>query len=355
MQIDYLIVGQGIVGSTLALELMGRGQRVLVLDRGDAGSSSRVAAGLVTPLTGKGMNPAWRQEAFLPLAKGFYRKLEKESGQAMYHSTPVVRVFQSGKEREKWLAKGGECQQWAELIESGDACIPSTMDLGHGGLKMPEGAWLDTRLFLEVVKNKLLASGSWREEEFNEEELSFTDEGIAWRDVKAKKVILCQGAYGLRSLGSLGEGKYFGSVAHRSAKGEILTVRVNNLTNDYRYHGVGWLAPRADQIWKLGATYEWDELNSNPTDRGKQKLLERLAEWWRGDVEQLEILSHEAGVRPIIRNSRPVMGLHAEHPAVGFFNGLGSKGVLMAPAAAASFAAFLAGEAEFDVSYEIPD
>ena len=90
MEVGYLIIGQGLAGSALALELINRGERVLVVDRQDPGSSSRVAAGLITPLTGKGMNPAWRQREYLDIAKGYYRKLESESGRKLYHSTPTV-------------------------------------------------------------------------------------------------------------------------------------------------------------------------------------------------------------------------------------------------------------------------
>ena len=62
----------------------------------------------------------------------------------------------------------------------------------------------------------------------------------------------------------------------------------------------------------------------------------------------MEVIDHEAGIRPIIRNSRPVVGFHPEIPQVGFFNGLGSKGSLMAPAVAEHFAAYLCGESELD-------
>ncbi len=78
MKVDFLIIGQGIAGSTLALELLKREKSVLVVDRQDTGSSTRVAAGLVTPLTGKGMNTAWRQEEYLPKAVAYYHALEKE-------------------------------------------------------------------------------------------------------------------------------------------------------------------------------------------------------------------------------------------------------------------------------------
>ena len=56
MDVDFLIIGQGLAGSALAIELLGRGKRVLVVDRMDQRSSSRVAAGLITPLK---INDGW--------------------------------------------------------------------------------------------------------------------------------------------------------------------------------------------------------------------------------------------------------------------------------------------------------
>jgi len=62
----------------------------------------------------------------------------------------------------------------------------------------------------------------------------------------------------------------------------------------------------------------------------------------------MEVIGHEAGIRPIVRNSMPVVGFHPEMKEVGFFNGLGSKGSLMAPAVAEHFASYLNGECELD-------
>lgn len=343
MQADFLIIGQGLAGSALAMELLCRGKSILVVDRQDAGSSSRVAAGLVTPLTGRGMNPAWRQREYLDIAAAYYRRLEKESGRRLYHHTPVVRVFQAGKERAKWEEKKQQHGAWAFETEEPGSPLKTG---GHGAIEMPDGAWLDTLAYLHVVRDRLDDAGSWREADFSEGEVTVLPGGIGWRDVAAGKIILCQGAYGLS--GVEGYNGWFSGIPHRSAKGEILSLWVDGLDDGKRYHANGWLAPREGGLWKAGASYGWERLDSTPTQEGKDEVLAKIGTWVDREKLPMEVIHHEAAVRPIIRNSRPVVGFHPEHRHVGFFNGLGSKGTLMAPAVASHFAAHLCGECELD-------
>ena len=101
----------------------------------------------------------------------------------------------------------------------------------------------------------------------------------------------------------------------------------------------------------MGATYDWKNLNSEVTEQGRDEVLGKLATWCDFPVE---VVAQEAGVRPIIRNSRPVIGFHPKHEEVGFFNGLGSKGSLMAPAVASHFADVLTGKSELDPELSIP-
>ena len=333
MKVDFLIGGQGIAGSTLALSLLERGKSVMVVDRQDEGSSTRVAAGLVTPLTGAGMNPAWQQVRCLEFAQKFYHRIEKASGRKFFHHQPVVRLFQNEKQKRKWEGKKDIHGKWAHDLES------TTLNAPHGGIEMPDGAWLDTKVFLLEVKEILRSRSSWMEGDFSEDDVVIKKGGVVWKRIEAEKLILCQGAYGL------GKGGWYGDVAHRCAKGEVLTLWVDGLDETKRYHGNGWLAPRGGGVWKAGANYDWDRLDSEPTEEGKEEILAKLKSWI--DLP-MEVIGHEAGVRPIIRNSQPVIGMHDEIPEIGFFNGLGSKGSLMAPAVADHFAEYLSGRCELD-------
>lgn len=342
MQVEYLIIGQGLAGSALAMELLARDRKILVVDRQDPGASSRVAAGLVTPLTGKGMNPALHQREYLDIARRYYHQLEKESGRKLYYATPVVRIFLTEKERQKWENKRRDYDEWAFDGEE----VKEPLKKGFGSIEMPDGAWLDTQAYLHVVQDKLLDAGSWREADFSESDIEMTPEGVVWQDVSAEKIILCQGAYGLAGIEK--EDGWFSYVPHRSAKGEILSLWVDGLDESKRYHANGWLAPRQGGLWKAGANYDWKNLDSVPSEAGREEVLDKLRTWINEEKVPMEVIEHEAGIRPIIRNSRPVVGFHPQLPHVGFFNGLGSKGTLVAPAVAAHFAAYLCGECELD-------
>ncbi len=341
MEYDSIIIGQGIAGSTLALALLQRGEKVLVVDRQDQGSSSRVAAGLVTPLTGKGLNPAWRQDEYLPVAETFYQSLEQETGEKFYHACDVVRLFRSKREREKWRGKAAQHGKWGAEKSFDKGGLKSE----YGGLQMFGGAWLDSQKFLTSVQQRLMSQNAYREDDFHEQDAEFLSHGVIWKGITAGKIILCQGAYGLRGRG------WFGDIPHRCAKGEILTVKIKGLPEHERYHADGWLAARGDGTWKVGATYDWENLNSEVTPEGRAEVLSKLASWCDLPVE---VVAQEAGVRPIVRSSRPVIGLHPNNGKLGFFNGLGSKGALMAPAVAKHFAEFLTGGVDLDPELNIP-
>src|SRR5690606_14278071 len=54
------------------------------------------------------------------------------------------------------------------------------------------------------------------------------------------------------------------------------------------------------------------------------------------------VLKQEAGVRPSSIDRRPIIGAHPKHKNLYVFNGLGTKGVMLAPFFASNFVHFLA-------------
>jgi glycine/D-amino acid oxidase-like deaminating enzyme len=136
---------------------------------------------------------------------------------------------------------------------------------------------------------------------------------------------------------------------HRSAKGEILTVRAEGWDESrVRVGAGGWLLPVGDGLFRAGATYEWNELDEVPTEKGRE-FVEKIVRKLGGD--DFEIVLHEAGIRPILRRSEPLIGPVGDD---WMFNGLGSKGALYAPAVAARLVKWISegaeGEAELSFS-----
>lgn len=164
--------------------------------------------------------------------------------------------------------------------------------------------------------------------------------------VEGGAVILCQGY-------TPDPHPAFAAVKFRPAKGEILTVRIPGL-NEVRVLNRGgfWVAPTATpDVYRVGATYSWHQLDYVPTPEGRAELEDRLREVVR---VPFEVIGHSAAVRPIAEGQKPRLGIHPANPRLGYFNGLSSKGSLLAPYFAEQFAAFLCGAGEIDPEVALP-
>ncbi|WP_455220240.1 FAD-dependent oxidoreductase, partial [Kaarinaea lacus] len=80
---------------------------------------------------------------------------------------------------------------------------------------------------------------------------------------------------------------------------------------------------------KVGATYEWQWRNEQPSESSKQTLLETFVRLT--GIEQVLTLDHSAGIRPTTRDKHPFIGFHPLQKQLAIFNGFGSKGALLIP------------------------
>lgn len=293
------IVGQGLAGTCLAWALWERGEKFARIDAG--GGSSRIAAGMINPLTGRNFEPSWRIAEFLPEALAFYGAVEKRIGRQLWYPFPVLRLASSEKEWRKIVSKL-DAPAVAPWI-SGEVVAPEGWS---GAVEVRGGGRLDVNAFLDGSRE-------------------FFGELTAGNPVDA---IRCDGAAGLLA-GGCGP--------HRCAKGEILTVRAAGWDGSrIRIGAGGWLVPLGGGVFKVGSTYEWEELDDIPTAKGRARIEEIACRL--GGVD-FEVIGHDAGVRPILRRSQPLIG-----PLEGggwMFNGLGSKGSLYAPGMARRLACWL--------------
>src|SRR5687768_15763029 len=78
MNVDCLIIGQGICGTFLSWYLEQYGKSILVIDDNHRSSSSRVAAGLINPITGRRMVKTWLIDILLPFCEQEYNRLGEE-------------------------------------------------------------------------------------------------------------------------------------------------------------------------------------------------------------------------------------------------------------------------------------
>lgn len=319
----WTIVGQGLAGTCLAWKLWQRGVDFRIVDRG-CGGSSRVAAGMVNPLTGKNFEPSWRIGEFLPVALAFYAEVEAQIQRQVWFPIPVLRLAGSDKEWRKICGKIDHPAVAPWIV--GEQVAPTPW---VGAMALRGGGRLDTRAFLDGSRDFFQAQGRYEVGEISPSDAS------SW-------VIRCEGAAGLLT-------ERYGKP--RCAKGEILTLRATGWDEtQIRIGAGGWLIPLGGGQFRVGSTYEWDELDDLPTPKGRQRV-EEIANRLGGT--DYEVLAHEAGVRPILRRSEPLIGPVAT--GGWMCNALGSKGSLYAPGLTERLASWLVAgvEPEPEVDFRV--
>lgn len=317
MTAEFVIVGQGLAGTALAWALLKRGKRVRVLDRETGNRASRVAAGLLTPITGKRLAESWRWGELFPAARAFYRSVEAELGWEFFREAPAVRLFQSEAECARY--RGARCE------------VPAGFRAPLGAFEMP-AARLDVCAYLDASHDAFRAKGIYERADF--------DLGAP---LPNETVVFCRG------FGASAD-PWFGEIAWNAAKGEILTVRVPELREERVVHFGGWLAPVGEHLYRLGATYTWNPLDTLTTHEARAELESKLRAVLEGPFE---VVGHDAAVRPVIDAGKPALGTHPRNARVACFNGLGSKGSLLAPFFAEQLAAHLCVGAPVDPEVDV--
>ncbi|MCK6601274.1 MAG: FAD-binding oxidoreductase [Bacteroidetes bacterium] len=319
---DLLIVGQGLAGSILALEAQKRGLSVLVADVFRQNSSSRVAGGLFNPITGRRFVKTWMADEIFPFAEQFYTGLEKETGLSFYHPSPIYRIFASEQQKMEFLNK----------IEEEDPApftpvpfAPGTLHPAvihpHGGLVIPGGGWLNTDVFLDAVHQKLVSQGILHLTEFHPDQIEILPDGFQWKKQKARYLIMADGWYGPVS-------PWFNFLPFVPTKGEVLTISAPLLDLDEIISRSGFILPLKKGLFKVGATYSWDDLTFSPTPAGREELILKVKSMIN---VPFEIMAHDAGVRPTVRDRRPFIGWSPVNKSIGILNGFGTKGVSLIP------------------------
>ena len=329
MQADVIIVGQGLAGSMLAWQLMQQQLRVLVIDDHHRGSSSLVAAGLIYPITGKRLVKTWNVEQCLPAAVRFYRSLETQWRKSLYHEKPIQRLFNNDQERDLYWQRLQQPQYQNYL---GDL---SQCNSHFGGCSILQSGYLNTREFLFAMQAFFKQQNCLIEANVNYQDFLFQDQAVHWKQIKAKRVIFCEGH-------RISNNPWFNNLPLQPAQGEILSLKVAQPLPSHIINSGKWLLPIEPDVVKVGATFQWQPLDGVPTDEGKQELLAAYKRLWPASPDY-EIIEHACGVRPGTRDKRPFIGIHPQIPQLGVFNGFGAKGALLIPYYAERFASFLCG------------
>ncbi|MFM2266844.1 MAG: hypothetical protein RL757_285 [Bacteroidota bacterium] len=338
-KVDFIIVGQGLAGSILAFELMERGKTVQFFDQNGSdtgGGASRIAAGIINPVTGWRIVKTWKIDELLPHAHDTYTRMGAMLGDTFWQSRTIVRTIRNIEEENQWCLR-------ASYSENKSYCkqdifsqfFPKKLQPFRGFVDVIGAAQVDVPKLMTAFNSFLTNKNLISTEKFDFEAIKFVDDKhVRYKNFEAAKIIFCEGAGAV-------DNPYFQHLPFQLDKGELLLVKIPDfplLKIQKIFKNKMSIVPLSDDLFWVGATNEWHFENPKPSEHQRGELVSALENMLR---IPFEVVAHQAAVRPTVRDRRPLIGLHKTQPQLGIFNGLGTKGTSLAPYFASHFVAHL--------------
>ena len=341
MKVDYLIVGSGLAGLMLCEQLRARGKSFVVVSN-TSQQASIVASGLYNPVVLKRFNLAWNADQHIPVALSTYEKLEAYLGLKIDDQRPIYRIFNSKQEQNNWFLACDKPKLHQFLV-------PKIIEYNNLNIRAPHGygqvkytGRVDTKLLLDSYRNHLKSKDLFIEETFDYYKLDVKKE-IAYKEITAQKIIFAEG-FGLK------QNPFFNTLPLEGTKGELLIVHAPELKLDVILKSSVFVIPIGEDNYLVGSTYAWNDYSNTPTQTAKNEILKKLQKLISCSFE---VVCQRAGIRPTVVDRRPLVGQHHIHKNLFVLNGLGSRGVLIAPTVARDLIAFIEDRTPLSMEIDI--
>lgn len=299
------------------MRLHQRGKRLLVIDMPEHNTSSRIAAGIFNPITGRKMSKTWMAGELFRELHAFYPRAEKLTGKKFFYPMPLYRPFLSVEEQNEWMGKSSDTEL-AAFIE----CVfkkPAAdgVDDPYGGLLLRQAGFLDTNAYVEAVRALVSAHHAYEQRRLSDDEIAFGSHAVRCASGTARHVVFCPGAH---------PAKFFNWLPIRALKGEMLEVETP-LRHDWIINRGVYAVP-GTASWRIGGTYNQHDHTAGITTSARIELEAGVRQLITAPVD---VIGQQWGLRPTTPDRRPLLGRHPEHEQVWTLNGLGTKGVSLAP------------------------
>lgn len=317
--IDYLIVGQGLAGSWLGYKLLQRGHSVMIFNKEKKETASLKAAGLYNPITGRKMVKTWLADELFSDLESNYQTLEKLTQTSFIHPKSIYRPFKSAEDANDWEGKIAN-EHFSDYVQEIilKPIYEESISNDFGGILLKKSGYVDLPSFIPAMRKYFSEQNSYVNEAFDYGAVNIEENTIQYKQWICKKVVFCEG--------SLSKNPYWENLKFRPVRGDVITIESEMHTDKILNQGV-FMIPKNNHF-VVGSTYDHTNLCFEPQEDGILELKRRLANFYRG---KCTVIDARAGVRPATYDRKPFIGFHQKHKNIAIFNGLGAKGVSLAP------------------------
>lgn len=323
MKVDYIIVGLGLAGLSFAEQLREH-QRSFVVFEDNSQQSSLVAGGVYNPVILKRFTPVWEARNQLDVSLPVYERLEKELNEKFDYKFQIQKVFKNIEDQNNWFSA---CDK-PLLTEFMNPNISNEKVQGiignHGFGEVYEAGRIDTATLISTYRNLLKEQNCLQKFSFKHQKLKINESFIQYQGITANRIVFCEG-YGMT------DNPWFNYLPLDEVKGETITIHAPDLKVDFLVKSSVFVLPLGDDMYKVGATFNHADKTSLPTKEGREELVEKLK---KTISIPYTIVDQAAGIRPAVKDRRPLVGQHETHRNLYILNGLGTRGVMIGPWAA---------------------
>jgi len=320
IEVDYLIVGAGLAGIAFAETCLTNGKTILVFDN-NSQNSTKVAGGLYNPVILKRFSEVWNAQEQLDSALPFYRNVEHKLKHQLLHEIPLLRKFNSIEEQNNWFTASDKPSLTNYLNPCLDNYCNKVIHAPYKYGKVNLTGYLDTEAYKAHYTSYLKDINVLQAVQFEYNKIEWKESHLVYKTYKVRHIVFAEG-FGLH------QNPYFNNLPLDGTKGELLLIHAPELKLDKIINASIFILPIGNDRYKIGATYNWQDKNPTPTKAGLEELTTQLKELISCPftVEQ-----HYAGIRPTVKDRRPLVGKHFEKENLFVLNGLGTRGVMFAP------------------------
>jgi glycine/D-amino acid oxidase-like deaminating enzyme len=327
---DFCVIGAGLAGMHVALELVERGASICVVDpRGIAGGASGTPVGLANPATGRYASRSWNAEVSLNHLTSRLLQAQYNSASKLFKQTGVLRPAMDEKIASR-MRNNLKNDEWEP--ESVTWFDENELKSFHPGINCVEGGvWVRNGLTvhipeylnaLEVILNErycifilgdqyeLLKDDTWKLRFHSGNEITF------------KTAIFTAGIWTSHS-------DIWTHLKMHAVKGQTLILNTEKtIPFDHAVSALGYFSKIGDKSLIYGSTYEHKFDHNEPDLAGQEYMLKRFQRVLPALAKKSQVLSNWASIRASTLDRKPYIGAHNTIEDCYVFTGLGSKGLL---------------------------
>ncbi len=318
--IKYIIVGQGLAGTLLAYQMHKNNIPFKIIVDPNQKAASEIAAGLINPLVFKRLTKSWMADDLFPKMYDTYKEIEDLLSTKFIQQKEMIKPL-AEQDIPMWQKRIDQGKMHHYIDRIGDELnLDGLNNIEHyGALKQTGSCNLNS--LIQDMRQFFKQHDYLIKDQLKIEDITFEDKYVYWKNLSAEKIIFCRGYKDA-------ENALFPSNSFYLTKGELIEIEAKQLCEDYIINKNLFILPIGNKRFKVGATYEWDTINEETSEAGKSELLTKLDKLIDTDYT---VLNQWAGVRPTVKDRRPILGIHPHNDRLAIFNGLGTKGVMLAP------------------------